>query len=353
MIQAMVIEGDTARYRRIIEEIGLLRPGHTGVRRSRSTSTSATSTSSSCTTRWSRSRRSGRPTRCRASSTRPGPYGPVIKAANLPASFVIIQRINLGLMAILGDLHATANFRRIADELWPWVDGPPVDPDGRGRGRLAGVPLAAPESADVPPRRALGVRTRPPRTMRPCPGADPHRPARRRRPRPGRRRRAGRGPGGSTRGRRRPRPPGGALLDHAARRGRRGRRVDARPSRCAWPRAPSVAAALPPAGAGRRRRRDDRRPRRRARRRRRRQARHARPPAGARRSRPPLGYLEATGDTMVADHLADRGRARRACRPTSPPASSCWPAPGRRSTRGGGHGSRSRCGPCWPAGPSC
>jgi len=59
-----------------------------------------------------------------------GPYGPVIKAANLPASFVIIQRINLGLMAILGDLHATGNFRGIAEELWPWVDGPPASPMG-------------------------------------------------------------------------------------------------------------------------------------------------------------------------------------------------------------------------------
>jgi hypothetical protein len=33
-------------------------------------------------------------------------------------------------MAILGDLHATANFRRIAHELWPWVDGPPSTAHG-------------------------------------------------------------------------------------------------------------------------------------------------------------------------------------------------------------------------------
>jgi hypothetical protein len=38
---------------------------------------------------------------------------------------MIIQRINLGLFAILGDLRPTANFRAIADEVWPWVDGPP------------------------------------------------------------------------------------------------------------------------------------------------------------------------------------------------------------------------------------
>jgi hypothetical protein len=60
-----------------------------------------------------------------------GPYGEIAKAANLPASFVIIQRINLGLMAILGDLAATANFRRVAEELWPWVDRPPTTQMGK------------------------------------------------------------------------------------------------------------------------------------------------------------------------------------------------------------------------------
>jgi hypothetical protein len=59
-----------------------------------------------------------------------GPYGRVMKAANVPPSFVIIQRINLGLFAILGDLRATANFRRVADELWPWVDAPASTPLG-------------------------------------------------------------------------------------------------------------------------------------------------------------------------------------------------------------------------------
>jgi predicted unusual protein kinase regulating ubiquinone biosynthesis (AarF/ABC1/UbiB family) len=124
MIRAMVIEGDTARYRRIIERIGLLKPGtpvpdeqvheyfshfyefvlHDEV--------------VTITPQWSTDAvgRYFDPT---------GPHGPIIKAANLPPSFVIIQRINLGLMAILGDLRATGNFRRIADELWPWVDGPP------------------------------------------------------------------------------------------------------------------------------------------------------------------------------------------------------------------------------------
>jgi hypothetical protein len=59
-----------------------------------------------------------------------GPYADVTRVANIPPSFVIIQRINMGLYAILGNLHAAANWRRIAEELWPWVDGPPSTPLG-------------------------------------------------------------------------------------------------------------------------------------------------------------------------------------------------------------------------------
>ena len=59
-----------------------------------------------------------------------GPYAHVARAANVPPAFVITQRINLGLTAVLGRLHATANFRRIAEELWPFVDGPPSTPMG-------------------------------------------------------------------------------------------------------------------------------------------------------------------------------------------------------------------------------
>src|SRR5207302_129030 len=50
--------------------------------------------------------------------------GDVIKWAGLPPAFVILQRINFGLLAILGRLEATANWRRVATELWP-TDGPP------------------------------------------------------------------------------------------------------------------------------------------------------------------------------------------------------------------------------------
>jgi predicted unusual protein kinase regulating ubiquinone biosynthesis (AarF/ABC1/UbiB family) len=59
-----------------------------------------------------------------------GPHAEIMKAANLPASMVIIQRINLGLFALFGDLRARGNWRRIAEELWPFVDGPPSTPMG-------------------------------------------------------------------------------------------------------------------------------------------------------------------------------------------------------------------------------
>ena len=60
-----------------------------------------------------------------------GPYGPVMRAINVPPSFVVIQRINLGLYAIFGQIGATANWRRIAEELWSFTNGPPSTPMGR------------------------------------------------------------------------------------------------------------------------------------------------------------------------------------------------------------------------------
>jgi hypothetical protein len=32
------------------------------------------------------------------------------------------------LYALLGELRATGNYRRIAEELWPFVQGPPTTP---------------------------------------------------------------------------------------------------------------------------------------------------------------------------------------------------------------------------------
>jgi predicted unusual protein kinase regulating ubiquinone biosynthesis (AarF/ABC1/UbiB family) len=55
---------------------------------------------------------------------------PVAEFANVPRSYVILQRINLGLFALLGDLHATANWRAIAEEIWPFMQAPPSTPMG-------------------------------------------------------------------------------------------------------------------------------------------------------------------------------------------------------------------------------
>jgi predicted unusual protein kinase regulating ubiquinone biosynthesis (AarF/ABC1/UbiB family) len=55
---------------------------------------------------------------------------PVAQYVSVPRSYVILQRINLGLFALLGELSATADWRRIAEEIWPFVQGPPSTPMG-------------------------------------------------------------------------------------------------------------------------------------------------------------------------------------------------------------------------------
>lgn len=60
-----------------------------------------------------------------------GPYREVMRAANVPPGFAIVQRINLGLFAVLARLGAEANWRRIACEIWPWVGAAPSTRLGR------------------------------------------------------------------------------------------------------------------------------------------------------------------------------------------------------------------------------
>jgi predicted unusual protein kinase regulating ubiquinone biosynthesis (AarF/ABC1/UbiB family) len=55
---------------------------------------------------------------------------PVAQHATVPKAFVFIQRINLGLYAILGELGARGNYRRISEEIWPFFQGPPSTPMG-------------------------------------------------------------------------------------------------------------------------------------------------------------------------------------------------------------------------------
>jgi len=55
---------------------------------------------------------------------------PLAAYVQLPRSYVILQRINLGLYALLGELGATADWRRISEEIWPFVQAPPSTPMG-------------------------------------------------------------------------------------------------------------------------------------------------------------------------------------------------------------------------------
>jgi hypothetical protein len=55
---------------------------------------------------------------------------PVAQYAGIPRSYVVLQRINLGLFALLGEMKATANWRAIAEEIWPFMQAPPTTPIG-------------------------------------------------------------------------------------------------------------------------------------------------------------------------------------------------------------------------------
>ncbi len=60
---------------------------------------------------------------------------PILQHTTLPSAFVFIQRINLGLYALLGELRASGNYRRISEELWPFVTANPSTPIGHAEAR--------------------------------------------------------------------------------------------------------------------------------------------------------------------------------------------------------------------------
>jgi len=126
MVKAAALDQDVAEFRAIVEAAGMLRPGcpspdadvgeyfsqfYESVRDDRDVTWSAEYAS-----------RIVRHTFDRTS--------PIAQYATVPKAFVFIQRINLGLYALLGELQATGNYRRIAEELWPFVAGPPSTPLG-------------------------------------------------------------------------------------------------------------------------------------------------------------------------------------------------------------------------------
>jgi predicted unusual protein kinase regulating ubiquinone biosynthesis (AarF/ABC1/UbiB family) len=78
---------------------------------------------------------------------------PVVRRANVPSSFVVLQRINLGLYAVLAGLEANGNWRRVAEEVWPWIAASPSTALGRADAEWrerTGTPLAPMRSSFSP-----------------------------------------------------------------------------------------------------------------------------------------------------------------------------------------------------------
>ena len=125
MIVAMVLHRDVGAFRRIVETVGLLRPDNdfTDEQVGEYFGHFYEFVANDAPLTMTRAYASETVSRMFDTS---GDHGEIMKSANVPPSMVIIQRINLGLYAILGELGATANWRTIAEELWPWVAAEPV-----------------------------------------------------------------------------------------------------------------------------------------------------------------------------------------------------------------------------------
>ena len=121
MVKSAAYDHDVPEFRRVVERAGMLRPGcpstddevgeyfsqfYESVRHDRPLT-------------WS-SEYSSRIVRHTFDRT-----SPIAQYATVPKAFVFIQRINLGLYALLGELQATGNYRRIAEELWPFTNSGP------------------------------------------------------------------------------------------------------------------------------------------------------------------------------------------------------------------------------------
>jgi predicted unusual protein kinase regulating ubiquinone biosynthesis (AarF/ABC1/UbiB family) len=126
MIDAAVLNPDPGRFRSVVEEVGLLRRGAP-------VSTDETSRYFEAFYAIVRDRTPNTITPAYASDLVRRVFdtdSPIAQHASLPRSFVIIQRINLGLYSILARLCATRSWRSIAEELWPMTSAPPSTPMG-------------------------------------------------------------------------------------------------------------------------------------------------------------------------------------------------------------------------------
>ncbi|MEY2473668.1 MAG: hypothetical protein QOK28_2997 [Actinomycetota bacterium] len=123
MIQALVIEEDSAKYRHIMEDVGFLQPN-------------APLTDEEVEDYfgyfYELIRHGGGPrlvTHEYAAAMIGKYFDPngsrVLKFANMMPDFAILQRINLGLYAILARLEARADWLAITREIWPFAPGEP------------------------------------------------------------------------------------------------------------------------------------------------------------------------------------------------------------------------------------
>lgn len=130
LITDMVLEGNYAKFRATVEEAGILRSGQPF---SDETITSYFSyfydfvLEDKNFTFDEEYSAAG----VRAIFDTSGDEGELKKVLNVPPSFVVLQRINLGAIALFGQLNAEANWRRIGMEVWPFVDAEPSTDMGR------------------------------------------------------------------------------------------------------------------------------------------------------------------------------------------------------------------------------
>jgi predicted unusual protein kinase regulating ubiquinone biosynthesis (AarF/ABC1/UbiB family) len=82
--------------------------------------------------------------------------GPLAPYSDVPRAYVVLQRINIGLYAVLGSLNATANWRRIGEEFWPFVKGPASTPMGEEEARWEQMrPTRMPNAAVLAPETSM------------------------------------------------------------------------------------------------------------------------------------------------------------------------------------------------------
>ncbi len=121
MIQALCIEHDSEKFRRAMEDAGFLTPGAPIP-----TDQVVEHMSLFYETVAFPGRRTMTSEYASAVARRYVDFSsPLAAYANIPRSYVIVQRINLGLFAILGQMAATADWRAISEEIWPFTQAPP------------------------------------------------------------------------------------------------------------------------------------------------------------------------------------------------------------------------------------